>query len=93
MPVIKDIDSRVFPMPSRIEITFGKFMEGTIVPDISKPIVKYFFQDYDLKNMKAKSASIIQLKETDLTEEDLDTVLGIFVKYFDEAYKKKYNIE
>lgn len=92
MSVVKDIDSQVFPMPSRIEISFKEFVEGTNVPDITKPIIKYFFQDYDTDTYKSIGANIIQIKGTDLEGKDFENVMNIFIKYFDKTYKQKYKI-
>lgn len=92
MSVIKDIDSRVFPMPSRIEISFKQTIEGTVVPDIDKPIIKYFFQEYDANTYKSVGANIIQISGNDLEGKDFETVMGIFIKYFENTYKEKYKI-
>lgn len=90
MPVEKIFNQRVFPMPSRIEISFKSYVGETLVPDISKPIVKYYFQEYDKATGKSQAANVLQLLGTDLTPEDLETVMDIFVKYFDRKYTEKY---
>lgn len=92
MPVVKDIDSSVFPMPSRIEISFKETVGETSVPDITKPIIKYFFQDYDMSTNKSVGANIIQIKGSYLEGNDFENVMSIFIKYFDNAYKEKYKI-
>lgn len=92
MALVKDIGSRVFPMPSRIEITFKETVSGTTVPDITKPIIKYFFQDYDTETHKSVGANIIQLKGSELEPKELEIVLDIFAKYFDKTYAIKYGI-
>lgn len=90
MSIIKDFNSRIFPMPSRIEISFKETIDNTVIPDISKPVIKYFFQDYDTETCKSVGANIIQIKGSDLDNTDFESVMGIFVKYFDKTYKEKY---
>ena len=80
-------------MPSRIEITFDEFLEGTNVPDVEKPTVKFVYQDYDAETGKSVKAGILQLKHTELISEDFNKLISFFVKYFDNKYKSKFNIK
>ena len=80
-------------MPSRIEITFDEFLEGTNVPDVDKPTVKFMYQDYDTETGKSVKAGILQLKYTELISEDFNKMISFFVKYFDNKYKSKFNIK
>ena len=80
-------------MPSRIEITFDEFLEGTNVPDVDKPTVKFVYQDYDAETGKSVKAGILQLKYTELISEDFNKLISFFVKYFDNKYKSKFNIK
>ena len=92
MSVIRNIETNIVPMPSRIEITFKSFINGTRIPNVDDALVKYQYQDYNLSNGQSVGANVIELDSTDLTKEDSDAVFGIFIKYFDEKYKKKHGI-
>ena len=93
MAVIRKVDTNIVPMPSRIEITFDEFLEGTAVPDVEKPTVKFVYQDYDAETGKSVKAGILQLKHTELISEDFNKLISFFVKYFDNKYKSKFNIK
>lgn len=93
MAVIRKVDTNIVPMPSRIEITFDEFLEGTNVPNVDKPTVKFMYQDYDAETGKSVKAGILQLKHTELISEDFNKLISFFVKYFDNKYKSKFNIE
>ena len=93
MAVIRKVDTNIVPMPSRIEITFDEFLEGTNVPDVDKPTVKFVYQDYDAETGKSVKAGILQLKYTELISEDFNKLISFFVKYFDNKYKSKFNIK
>ena len=93
MAVIRKVDTNIVPMPSRIEITFDEFLEGTNVPDVEKPTVKFIYQDYDAETGKSVKAGILQLKHTELISEDFNKLISFFVKYFDNKYKSKFNIK
>ena len=93
MAVIRKVDTNIVPMPSRIEITFDEFLEGTNVPDVEKPTVKFTYQDYDTETGKSVKAGILQLKYTELISEDFNKLISFFVKYFDNKYKSKFNIK
>lgn len=93
MAVIRKVDTNIVPMPSRIEITFDEFLEGTAVPDVEKPTVKFVYQDYDAETGKSVKAGILQLKHTELNSEDFNKLISFFVKYFDNKYKSKFNIK
>ena len=93
MAVIRKVDTNIVPMPSRIEITFDEFLEGTNVPDVDKPTVKFVYQDYDAETGKSVKAGILQLKHTELISEDFNKLISFFVKYFDNKYKSKFNIK
>ena len=93
MAVIRKVDTNIVPMPSRIEITFDEFLEGTNVPNVDKPTVKFVYQDYDAETGKSVKAGILQLKYTELISEDFNKMISFFVKYFDNKYKSKFNIK
>lgn len=93
MAVIRKVDTNIVPMPSRIEITFDEFLEGTNVPNVDKPTVKFMYQEYDAETGKSVKAGILQLKHTELISEDFNKLISFFVKYFDNKYKSKFNIE
>lgn len=93
MAVIRKVDTNIVPMPSRIEITFDEFLEGTNVPNVDKPTVKFVYQDYDAETGKSVKAGILQLKHTELISEDFNKLISFFVKYFDNKYKSKFNIK
>ena len=93
MAVIRKVDTNIVPMPSRIEITFDEFLEGTAVPDVEKPTVKFVYQDYDTETGKSVKAGTLQLKHTELISEDFNKLISFFVKYFDNKYKSKFNIK
>ena len=93
MAVIRKVDTNIVPMPSRIEITFDEFLEGTNVPNVDKPTVKFVYQDYDTETGKSVKAGILQLKYTELISEDFNKMISFFVKYFDNKYKSKFNIK
>ena len=93
MAVIRKVDTNIVPMPSRIEITFDEFLKGTNVPDVDKPTVKFVYQDYDTETGKSVKAGILQLKHTELISEDFNKLISVFVKYFDNKYKSKFNIK
>ena len=93
MAVIRKVDTNIVPMPSRIEITFDEFLEGTNVPDVDKPTVKFMYQDYDTETGKSVKAGTLQLKHTELISEDFNKMISFFVKYFDNKYKSKFNIK
>lgn len=93
MAVIRKVDTNIVPMPSRIEITFDEFLEGTNVPNVDKPTVKFMYQDYDAETGKSVKAGILQLKHTELNSEDFNKLISFFVKYFDDKYKSKFNIK
>ena len=80
-------------MPSRIEITFDEFLEGTNIPNVDKPTVKFMYQDYDAETGKSVKAGTLQLKHTELISEDFNKLISFFVKYFDNKYKSKFNIK
>lgn len=93
MAVNRKVDTNIVPMPSRIEITFDEFLEGTNVPNVDKPTVKFMYQDYDAETGKSVKAGILQLKHTELISEDFNKLISFFVKYFDNKYKSKFNIK
>lgn len=93
MAVIRKVDTNIVPMPSRIEITFDEFLEGTNVPNVDKPTVKFMYQEYDAETGKSVKAGILQLKHTELISEDFNKLISFFVKYFDNKYKSKFNIK
>lgn len=93
MSVVRKVDTNIVPMPSRIEITFDEFLEGTNVPNVDKPTVKFMYQEYDAETGKSVKAGILQLKHTELLSEDFDNIINFFVKHFDKKYKEKFNIK
>ena len=93
MPVVRKIDTKIVPMPSRIEITFEEFLENSNIPNVEKPNVKFMYQDYDSETGNSVKAGIIQLKHNELISEDFDNIINFFVKHFDKKYKEKFNIK
>lgn len=83
-------DLTLYPSTSTIKITFEQREDGT--PNISKPVIKYYYRDYD-QNSVPRKAGIITLRPSDLDPSDLYAVLTIFKNYFDVKYKEREGLE